>query len=304
MRRGHDQGWLLDENGRTVGINLGADFTAEHEWGIKGIQRAWGISADKTVFGIARRTITTIPGLVDTFDRESPKAASLGYREWGLKRRTSPPEAALIFARYGAEKYLQQLSGEGGKVNPHSICEVQLPSLKYCRKGEEESVYNTISTAWDEGSFGVHVRGLGNVNRLREVWEAIQRKDLGIWTGGGHVFQRAGLVLGIISRCPASGLEMMRAADRDRDKLEKASALIGLDKELTAKGKKWFALSPRWVKTDDDKNKTEFPVQYWLNPYEQDKYNHGWFTVEQLREWGDNKGPVMMTADQMAARRR
>ena len=33
-----DSALLYDDKGRFLGVNLGWDFTAEHEWGIKGIR--------------------------------------------------------------------------------------------------------------------------------------------------------------------------------------------------------------------------------------------------------------------------
>lgn len=61
MRRGNDNGWLLDDEGKLIGISLGADFTAEHEWGIKDIQAGFGISSDLKIFGIARRLVSKKP---------------------------------------------------------------------------------------------------------------------------------------------------------------------------------------------------------------------------------------------------
>jgi hypothetical protein len=43
---------------------------------------------------------------------------------------------------------------------------------------------------------------------------------------------------------------------------------------------------------------------YWLNPREQDIHNYGWFTVEELKQWAENKGPVMMTKKQREQRHR
>lgn len=304
MRRGHDNGWLKDDMGRLVAVNLGADFTAEHEWGIKGIQQSFGISADLNVFGIQRRAITAIPQPKKSYITAGEMTETICYREWGLKNRKNPPGAALIFDRHGnAERHINILDGSLKVKHSGSMSEIYLPEFnpRWEKSKTAEDPYYTFSTAWDEGSFGIHVKGLGNVNQLREIWEALQKKDLGIWTGGGHVFQRAGLVLGIISRCRPQDLETMRAADEGDSTLKKASEDIGIHKELTAKGKQWFALSPKWAKGFKDMV-TAFPVVYWLNPYHQDKDNYGYFTVEQLKEWGDGKGDIPKTADQLAKR--
>ena len=58
MRRAMNADKLMD--GETfVGFNLGADFTSEHEWGIKDIRFMFGMRDDK--MGIDRRTATQCP---------------------------------------------------------------------------------------------------------------------------------------------------------------------------------------------------------------------------------------------------
>src|SRR6185436_440352 len=39
----HDNGLIRDEQGNLVGVNLGWDFTAEHEWGVRGIKQDLGV---------------------------------------------------------------------------------------------------------------------------------------------------------------------------------------------------------------------------------------------------------------------
>lgn len=57
MRAGRDQE-MLELEGKLVGVNLGADYCAEHEWGIKGIQRELGI--DITKLGLDKRRISNV----------------------------------------------------------------------------------------------------------------------------------------------------------------------------------------------------------------------------------------------------
>lgn len=32
---------------------------------------------------------------------------------------------------------------------------------------------------------------------------------------------------------------------------------------------------------------------FWLNPMNQKKYNHGWFTIEELQQWAKDNGPIV-----------
>ena len=50
---------VMKINNEFVGIDLGADFCAEHEWGIKGIVREFGVDGNKV--GIDGRMVTVVP---------------------------------------------------------------------------------------------------------------------------------------------------------------------------------------------------------------------------------------------------
>lgn len=61
-------------------------------------------------------------------------------------------------------------------------------------------------------------------------------------------------------------------------------------------GCRWYALSPRWLSEKEKKaNITKYPVIYWLNPEFQHRTNCGWFTVENLEQWIEGKGPIPKT---------
>jgi hypothetical protein len=60
MRRGMDNGFL-ELSDKYVGINLGADYCSEHEWGIKGIKQTLGIPDPGIIHGIKGRTVTIFP---------------------------------------------------------------------------------------------------------------------------------------------------------------------------------------------------------------------------------------------------
>ena len=82
MRRGYNSELIKDEQGQLLGFNLGADYCAEHEWGIDKIKRCFGIDVDsgerpfanwwekillvttKSALGIDKRLITKCPELV------------------------------------------------------------------------------------------------------------------------------------------------------------------------------------------------------------------------------------------------
>lgn len=255
MRRGYDSG-LMGENGVFVGVNLGADHCAEHEWGIARLRDAFGMrDTAPDCLGIESRRVRTVPA--------------------ELRLLAVPGGRVLQFEQWNPERWDER----------------------------ELSIYDgDLATAWDEGSFGIHARGDG-ADRLVELDKAIRDLDAAIWLGGGGVFQNAGLCIVIVSRLPAEGIAMLRAGDEDRIALRAASDATGIEAELRAAGKRWFALSPKWARDFGGKRETAHPVIYWLNPQEQDANNFGWFTVEQLREWAAGRGPIPKTQEPRARRR-
>ena len=55
---------------------------------------------------------------------------------------------------------------------------------------------------------------------------------------------------------------------------------------LHDQGKEWHSLE-RWQWMDGG-------IKFWLNPNEQDLYNSGWFSIDDLIAWSHDTGPVMI----------
>ena len=60
MRRAF-HGVVLEEDGNFFGFNLGADYTAEHEWGIKRLEHDFEICHSPSLFGLKKRQIARVP---------------------------------------------------------------------------------------------------------------------------------------------------------------------------------------------------------------------------------------------------
>lgn len=270
MRRGFNNGWMNDENDNLIAINLGSDFTAEHEWGIKDLYEILGVENDENVLGIERRRT------------KNPKMEGVILIE------ENKNNAALVVVRPYEVKWLA-----GKKINDIS--------RELSMNKEEELV-----TAWSGGDLGIRVHRPVNIKKLKKIYNAIQNKDAAIWLGGGHVFQNAGLCIGIISQIPEENKRQMYEADLDRQKLMAASAATGIKERIDAVNEAYYktvnrgydppcgyyALSPSWI-NGDQKSKSKYPVMYWLNPREQQKNNYGWYTVEALDLWIKGEGPIV-----------
>lgn len=257
MRRTLESKFLLDD-GKIVGIDLGADFCAEHEWGIEQIKGQLGIPQDPVsqgLLGIEGRRIRKFP------EESFRLVDSEGYK-------------LLVFhehiERWDNYEYLSSEMRLDGKVS--------------------------VRAAWDESSFAIAAIGQ-EVGFLETLFEAFKNKDVAIWLGGGKgSLANAGLVIVIVSLVSANNKEAMLKTDDSRRRLFEAVKATGIEEKLKAAGKGYFdskgymALSPQWI------DKEETAIRFWLNPMDQKNDDCGWFTVRDLLDWIEGKGSIPMKA--------
>lgn len=259
MRNSRNNLIVKDDNGTITGISLGADYCAEHEWGIAGLNRLFGIKKyekhDATDVGVARRTITQVPG------------DNLAF----IKRKGKSGFTALIVCPYARET--------------EEVRNMTMKQLKSRFLFADPSMSKSkIATAWDEGSLLILAEDTEAQAAIEEVYNSMTKKDLLVMLGGGGPFENAGLVLGIVSRLSEETKENMVQADVKSANLWKEANDTGIFDVLKDANKRYFALSPAY---DKDGN-----LIFWLNPCDQTNNNSGGFKVEDLKQWVENKGPI------------
>jgi len=260
MRSGMDADIIISEDGTFIGFDLSADYCAEHEWGLK-LAEAFGIGNEKK-FGLARRQITKLPTSKSNSIWSDPRIVD----HFIVDNKTK--ESYLIF----------DYSSDIDRVKADKE-HYELKATSWNKTG--------VGSAWDDSSFGVVTTKYHD--ELKELFDAFQKKDIVIGLFGGGPFKNSGLKLLIASRIPAETSKEWYNSDKDVEKLNKASAKTKIHKVLEKAGKRFMALSPSWNSTLE----TKYDVVYWLNPYEQQKYNYGWYTVEDLKLWAEDKGPIV-----------
>ena len=252
MRRTYNAELLLDENGQFQGINLGADWCAEHEWGYKGLQRMFNMHKD--AIGIERyicnKPIEGMVKMVSFSDRKTPCVALYVDANW-----------------YG--------------WNDEKEIKNYVPKL--LRHEEDE-----IAAAWDENGFAITVHKTQK-HLLEAIMKAMEESNLAMGIGVSHAFKNGGLKLMLVSAISEADKASIKESHEDANRLQKAAEKTGIVQFLRDKGKRWFALTPRWK---SENKKSQYDVMFWLNP-SSSAHNYGWFTVEELQEWGDDKGPCM-----------
>lgn len=263
----HDFGWVLNEAGKMQGFGLGYDFVAEHEYGIKDMNKMLGITTMACPVGLKDRQMTVVPErlvlqeyMAQPRDRRCKpyKAAMLSL----LSRWSHPPEDISEFARVYEVTFIEPFNPKA--PNEENMC-----------------------IGWDSESFAIHVRGEENIANLRTLHEAFQRCDIVTSLPGGK--RRAGPFLVMVSTLSEVEIERIESIDLAHKRLIDAVIDSGIERTLRDAGKQWYALAPDWY----DHEKEEGLV-FFLNPREQELHNFGWFTLDELKAWAENKGPIMV----------
>lgn len=254
-----------------MGVNLGWDYTAEHEWGINGIKQAFGITdiiqpkrkglfnKSTKLYGLDRLAIHTIPENFIMFDvvHSKQKYTVLTYM---FNKQN------LIF-------------NDSGTLKSSEFNKFPFPLWLFDSKKQ-----NAIA-AWDYNYFAVCTK-FDNKKYLQELYDAFMKLDVVIYVGGSNnPFSNGGLMLMIKSNLEPLYGEDFKKQDLYKEKLEQDVAKTKIVEKLKKANKEYYALEPKYDENGE--------LQFYLNPQEQSKYNYGWFTLNDLLLWIEDKGPII-----------
>lgn len=189
MRRStHDVEFLLRKNSSTLyGVKLGWDYVAEHEFGIRGLQKAFGIpgvyrEVGNESVGIAARTITSVPHNLhfQSAGGESP------YSLLTYHPSVSPDE--LAHAEY-CDRFL--VATLRMRMYPDSL----------------------VHAAWDDRSFAL-ATATHDDWRLSRLQVALMTKNALIFVGPRQAFANGSLYIIIASAVTNEEREALEANDK------------------------------------------------------------------------------------------
>lgn len=277
MRKAYHNVDFLSFKDVFVGISLGYDYCAEHEWGIQGIKDSFGISEPtKKCMGVKARTATKVP-------------TTLLFMEKKLKATKTLP----------AEHFAVLVMDRSAIQNSWDIEDRENHFFKNIR--DKFYLKKDLVVEWDGKGFAIWVKTTENVEKLKTIHEAILKKDIAIGLSVKEAFANSSVNILIPSALDPTVNEKVIETDKDyfnlMDECEKAG-LEDLQKRLKEAGKDWFAMSPAWNTfkfKDGSVRETKYPFIIWLNPRNQSRYEFGWFTMEDFEDWIQNKGPIIKT---------
>jgi hypothetical protein len=250
----------IKNDSNNVYVAFGADYCAEHEWGIDGIHSS-----------------------LDCFDKEIN-----GPERYLIK---NPDNVHIMNLKFSKNKiFYNKVILYGG--NPLYTKEEEI------RIVIRDHYHNSITSMWDGKAFCFSVDDdTKEAKNLRLVYDAIKGYNAVLFMGGNGVFSNSGPVIARYSTIPIEIKKKIKDQHIDAIKLKQTSEETGIVervnkgiKGIFGEGAPYFALSPAWLNNNEKNSK--YKVHYWLNPTNQNKVNYGWFTVEELDEWIKGTGPI------------
>lgn len=256
MRKAYHNVEYIFHNEEFIGVSLGYDYCAEHEWGIKGIRREFGMESDK--IGIEGRAITK---------------GEVTYLEDGAKALIRSVDSYLIYKKESAtfqNSIPYELTNSAGQLqtawDEDGFCIIgDIDKLSLLKEAFDNK--NIAFAKMNTGAFGGTALSVLIKDRIpTEVTEQM-----------AYVDNKA---LDLVKYEAEIGLTKLK---------EQKYKYYGNKDFDESKHKYWMACSPSWINYKNEnpeakeKNNTEYDIKYWVNYGDNDVY--GWFTVEQIKTW-------------------
>ena len=256
----HDTQFVKNTDNNVVGINLGYDYTAEHEWGTKELKQLLGIwngdpKTETNVMGFDRHVVTKPDSIRRVTVKDWVFITTYSKPSWSSSTETD-------------EEYFKKLFG-------YSM----------------QSTNKEVISAWDSKNF---VFGSKDTKAMDTLYTAFKEKRmLNAVVGTDNPFGRSGLYFGIYDYLTREDEKDVIKHQTNFTNMWKKIRDTKIEERLIEAGKKYYDLSPRIVTDNKAFKSSKLPdIKFWLNPMYQTNNNYGWYTIEDLEEWIDDKGKI------------
>lgn len=262
MRRAYRDNSIIVENDVFYGVSLGWDFCAEHEWGIKGMRRTFGLDNNK--MGIEARTITKGEVL---FKEDKDLCVLTSRKPYSLK-----------------EKYTAK------DIIAHDI------SGMYNDFETAWSEDNFCIATKDKNQFK-YLNELNEAFKNKNIVIAFIKSDLPVFANSSLCV----LIADRIPQEAKDQMYNADKSAVDLVAYEKEIGVTELKEKTRGNGyqgeKYYMACSPRWIDYEDAENReqlkqklgTKYDIRFWVN-YSDDDNNYGWYNAEDIIKWLSTPG--------------
>lgn len=243
--------------GDFCGVNFGYDHCYEHESGIAGIREAFGIktyTGNSTLNAVKKMIGVLKPTFGIDARRITKKPEMLQYKQKG----------SFFCIYYSTTKLTDEVFEDGIRS---LSWEMSKPSGKdlICYWGVNDFMLLTTD----------HLK-------YQDLKTGFFKMNIAMFTVGNN-----GFVICLPDKLDDKTKDDMFASDSNAWELRIRLEESGITKELKSAKKEFHELRPEW------KNPATKEFWFWLMPVDQVKYNHGRFTLEELKEWTKEKGPII-----------
>lgn len=285
MRSCHSRrSWVENEQGQMVGIALGFDFCAEHEFGADGMYATLGV--DRHLPGFGAIAATRVPTHVQFEERTVRSPPKKNHQHFKKEVDRDKLKEAVLYVS-------AQFPMDHEEPDVFKRAEQVCGKMNDLRWNAYDPERDNLQTAWDSSSAIIHVRGARDVERLRELHTAMMEGNLVLNAPAGQGFTRTdgGLSFGVADRFDQAYRDRMLQDHEASMRLKFAAQASGVTELLAQQGKHYHALSPAWMDQGAERE-----LIFFLNP---DNYRQpqpatsGYFTVDELKAWAQNTGPAI-----------
>lgn len=259
MRKAYSNQRIILDNGVFYGFSLGYDFCAEHEWGIDGIKRSFGIDSSK--IGVEGRSISKGEVFIYEDKKHILLRSKKPYGDKQTMKEATPYEG---------------ISGDLSTFWAEDSFAIGMPNTpenkKYLTELQEAFVNKDIVIAF-----------------LAPEMLAFSNASLCIMIKSK---------LPIESTNQMESVDMKRIKLLEYEEKLGITKLKEEAKKNGYKGEHYFcACSPNWISYEDpEKLKlkkaemgTKYDIMFWVN-YSDDDDNYGWYKAEDIIKWLSTPG--------------
>lgn len=260
MRQAYNNVKVIIEDDIFLGISLGYDYAAEHEWGIEDMRRRLGI--DDTKLGVEGRRITNPTHITLLEDNNT----------------------TLITSRPNSDNTLE---GSLWVFRGYDLNEKEV-----------FTAWNSeaFAVASNKTEVREYIRQLFDAAKKNDVIIGFVKENSAFKGTSMCLLIESALPQDIrdtFYNVDKSAFDLI-----EYEKKIGLTDLKEVAKSAGYKGEHYFmACSPKWIDYDDVENReavkkrwnTQYDILYWVN-YSDDDDNYGWYCVEEIKEWLSTPG--------------